>query len=100
MWRGWTTPDNADAYAAVLRDDVLPGIGSKGIAGYRGADVLRRSDGDEVEFVTLLKFDAVDDVRALAGDDYQTAYVPAAAREVLARFDKTAMHYETLALSK
>ena len=33
-WRGWTTPENADAYEALLRDSVLPSL--KQIAGYRG----------------------------------------------------------------
>jgi hypothetical protein len=49
-----------------------------------------------VEFVTLLWFDSLDGVRGLAGDDCETAYVPPAARAVLARFDARSHHYETL----
>jgi hypothetical protein len=41
-------------------------------------------------------FDSVDNVRAFAGDDYGTAYVPPAARAVLARFDEKSAHYTTL----
>ena len=41
-------------------------------------------------------FDSIDPVRAFAGDDYETAYVPPAAREILARFDEQSAHYETL----
>lgn len=26
IWRGWTTPDNADAYERVVRGQVIPGI--------------------------------------------------------------------------
>jgi len=26
IWHGWTTPENADAYASLLRTEVLPGI--------------------------------------------------------------------------
>jgi hypothetical protein len=33
-------------------------------------------------------------VKAFAGDDYETAYVPAEARAVLARFDDRSQHYE------
>ena len=50
----------------------------------------------ETEFVTVLWFDSIADVRAFAGEDYETAYVPAAARAVLARFDARSAHYEVL----
>lgn len=36
----------------------------------------------------------VDAVRAFAGDDYEHAVVPAAARKLLARFDERSAHYE------
>jgi hypothetical protein len=38
----------------------------------------------------------LDDVRAFAGDDYETAYVIPEARVVLARFDEKSAHYETV----
>ena len=49
---------------------------------------------EEVEFVTIMVFDSLDDVREFAGEDYQTAVVPAQARALLARFDKRSQHYE------
>ena len=42
IWRGWTTKDNADAYEALLCDQVFPGIEARNIAGYRGIELLRR----------------------------------------------------------
>ena len=96
IWHGWTPPDNAPAYQALLVSTVLPGIAAKGITGYRGAHVLRRAHEDEVEFVTLLWFDSLEDVRALAGEEYETAYVPSQARVVLARFDARSQHYEVV----
>ena len=66
------------------------------LAGYHGAYLLRRDVGDEVEFATILLFDSLDDVRAFAGDDYETAYVIREARMVLARFDEKSAHYEGL----
>jgi len=95
-WRGWTTPDNADAYQAIVSGTVLPGIAAGVPDGYHGAYLLRRDLGDEVEFATILFFDSIEHVRALAGEDYETAYVPPAAREVLTRFDEHSAHYETL----
>ena len=51
--------------------------------GYRSHRVLRRSRGDEVEFVTMTWFDSLDSVGGFAGDDYETpvsASQPAAGR--------------------
>ncbi|MCA9738099.1 MAG: antibiotic biosynthesis monooxygenase [Gemmatimonadetes bacterium] len=94
MWHGWTTPENADAYERLLREEIFPDIAAKGVAGYRGIRLLRRSAGDEVEFVTLMEFDALDAVRQFAGPDHEAAYVPAAARAVLKRFDERSRHYD------
>jgi hypothetical protein len=95
-WRGWTTPDNADAYHKIVSEQVLPGIAARRLDGYYGAYLLRRDLDQEVEFATVMIFDSVDKVRAFAGDDYETAYVPPAARAVLARFDEKSAHYTTL----
>jgi antibiotic biosynthesis monooxygenase (ABM) superfamily enzyme len=96
LWRGWTTPENAAAYEAIVSKEVLPSIAARGVPGYLGGYLARRSVGDEVEFATILKFDSLDSVRAFAGDDYEAAYVPSKAREVLSRFDERSAHFETL----
>jgi heme-degrading monooxygenase HmoA len=95
IWRGWTNGGNADAYELLLRTEIFPGIAAKGVPGYRGIELLRRPlpDGD-VEFMTMMTFDTLDAVRAFAGEDYEAAYVPASARNVLARFDSRSAHYE------
>jgi hypothetical protein len=95
-WRGWTTPENADAYQAIVSGTVLPGIAARDLDGYHGAYLLRRELDDEVEFATVMLFESLDHVRAFAGEDYETAYVPPAAREVLSRFDERSAHYDTL----
>ncbi len=41
-------------------------------------------------------FDSIDAVRSFAGDNYETAVVPAKARAVLTRFDAVSQHYETV----
>lgn len=94
IWHGWTTPENADAYERLLREEIFPGIAAKGVVGYRGIQLLRRPLGGEVEFITLMEFDSWDAVRDFAGADYETAYVPPRARRVLARFDARSQHYE------
>lgn len=94
IWHGWTTPDNADIYEALLKEEIFVGIQERQIRGFKGIQLLRRKVGDEVEFVTIMLFDSLDAVREFAGEDYERAYVPEKARAVLSRFDQRAQHYE------
>ena len=61
--------------------------------GYRGIELLRRDAGGETEFMTVMRFDSLRDVRAFAGQNYETAVVPPKARALLARIDEQAAHY-------
>jgi heme-degrading monooxygenase HmoA len=94
IWHGWTTLANADAYERLLRTEIFHGIAGRAIDGYRGIELLRRERESDVEFVTLMWFDSLDAVRVFAGDAYETAVVPAAARALLSRFDARSAHYE------
>ena len=96
LWRGWTSLDNADAYEAIVRGEVIPGIEAIRISGFRHIDLLRRKLEHEVEFVTLMWFDDLDSIKRFVGDDYTTSHVPPAARTVLARFDERVAHYEVV----
>src|SRR5512132_3479464 len=93
LWHGWTIPANADAYETLLKHEVFTGIQGRQIAGYRGIHLLRRDAGSEVEFVTIMWFDSLDAVRAFAGEDYEVAVVPPAARALLSHFDARSQHY-------
>ena len=95
-WRGWTTPDNADAYERIVRGEVIPGIEARRIPGFRHIDLMRRELGDEVEFQTLMWFDSREAIKAFVGEDYAVSHVPAAARAVLSRFDQRAAQYEVI----
>ena len=94
IWHGWTTRANADAYEAALRAEVLPGIHR--VPGYRGAYLLRRDAGEEVEFVTVTLFDDMDAVRRFAGADYELAVIHPEAGKLLSRYDQRSAHYETI----
>jgi antibiotic biosynthesis monooxygenase (ABM) superfamily enzyme len=94
IWHGYTTPENADTYEALLKREIFHGIEQKKLDGFRGIELLRRSVGDEVEFITIMRFDSIDNIKAFTGEDYETAYVPAEARRVLKRFDPRSQHYE------
>ena len=94
-WRGWTKRSNADAYEALLRGKVLPGL--EGIDGYRGGYVLRSDSDDESEFVVVNFFASLDAVKAFAGADYRTPVFEPEAKALLARFEPVANHYEVRA---
>jgi heme-degrading monooxygenase HmoA len=94
IWHGWTTAGNANAYEALLRAEVLPGIHR--IAGFHGAYLLRKTAGDDVEFITICVFDDYEAVRRFAGDDYAVAVVPPHAQKLLLRYDARAEYYEVL----
>ena len=94
LWHGWTTRDNADADENLLRGEIFPGILARKVEGFERIEKFRRDAGSEVEFVTVMWFCSLDAVKRFAGKDYEAAYVPAAARNVLARYDARSHHYE------
>jgi hypothetical protein len=96
QWRGWTMPENAEAYERIVRDEVIPGIEARKIPGFRHIDLMKREFGDEVEFQTLMWFDSLDAIKAFMGEDYSVSHVPPAAQAVLKRFDSHAAHYEVI----
>ena len=96
LWRGWATPDNAAAYEAIVRGEVIPAIEARHIPGFQHIDLMRRDLGNEVEFQTLMWFDDLDSIRAFVGEDYAVSHVPPAAQAVLVRYDRRAVHYEVL----
>ena len=54
LWHGWTTPENADSYEALIRSTIFPGILGRKIEGSRRVELYRRPLGEEVEFVTVM----------------------------------------------
>ena len=94
MWKGWTADDAAaDAYEAFLKQSFLPSAAK--LAGFRGADVLRRQiPSGETEFVTLTRFDSIDAVKTFAGEDYERARIAPRAHELLSRHDTFCTHYD------
>lgn len=97
VWHGSTRPEHADAYESMLKPELLPGISK--VQGYRGSYLLRRNLGAEVEFITILLFDSLDDIRAVAGPDYETSIIPEERRKYLSSHDEKAAHYEVSAMN-
>ena len=112
IWHGWTKPEKADAYEELLKREIFVGIRGRAIPGFQSIQLFRRDLGTEpgspadasasagvveVEFITVMWFDSLESVRVFAGEDYEAAVVPPAARALLSRFDARSQHYEVKA---
>ena len=98
LWHGYTKPENAAAYEALLKPELLPSIGR--VKGYRGSYLLRKDKTDEVEFITIMLWESIDAIRAFAGPDYETSIVPEERRQYLSRHDASSVHYEIVSTHK
>jgi antibiotic biosynthesis monooxygenase (ABM) superfamily enzyme len=92
IWRGWTKRPDAMAYERMLRDEIFPSIAARKISGYHGAELFIRENGDEAEFVTLLRFDSMDGVKEFAGDNASKPVIYPKAEALITRMEQ-ARHY-------
>jgi antibiotic biosynthesis monooxygenase (ABM) superfamily enzyme len=98
IWHGWTKRADAEAYEKMLRNEIFPSIAARNIQGYHGAELFVREDGDEVEFVTLLRFDSMDAVKEFAGADESKPVIFPKAERLIARMER-ARHYRVAGAS-
>ena len=98
IWHGYTKPQHADAYEAMLEPELLPGISKA--KGFRRSYLLRRDAGNEIEFITIMLWDSVDAIRAVAGPDYEAAVIPEERRKYLSRHDARSAHYEVVSVDE
>ncbi len=95
-WTGRTTAEDADEYERLVTEEILSSLAAAAGDAYRGHELARRREGNLVEFRTVLRFDSWDAVREMAGEEFEVAHVPPAARELLADYDEYARHYEVV----
>lgn len=94
VWRGWTTRENAPAYAAYLNEELFPKLAAELTSrGYRGHQLITREHGSECEFVALTWFASLESVTSFAGADYLRANVSQKAKSLLVRYEEHATHY-------
>ncbi len=96
IWHGYTTPEQANTYEKLLREEIFVGIENKKLSGYHGLQLFKRKLDNEIEFTTIMWFDDIQSVKQFVGDDYTKAYVPDTARKLLAHFDQESVHCELL----
>jgi len=94
IWHGWTKQADAPTYEQMLRDEIFPSIAARKIKGYHGAELFTRDDGDEVEFVTLLRFDSIEGVKEFAGAEESKPVIYPGVEALLTRMDERSRHYQ------
>ena len=100
IWHGWTTRDNALKYEKLLREEVLLEIAKRAIPGYKGAEIfIREAESDEMEFITLLRFETLDAVKIFAGKDYETPVIPPECRKLLKHHSEKSRHYRIVQIN-
>ena len=92
IWHGWTKRGDAQTYEDMLRNEIFPAVAARGINGYYGPELFIHEDGDEVEFVTLLRFDSMDAVKEFAGADETKPVICPKAEALITRMEQ-AQHY-------
>jgi len=92
IWHGWTKPEDAKAYEKLLCAEIFPSIAGQNIKGYRGAELFVRDADDEVEFITLLRFDSIDAVKQFAGPEATKPVIFPKAEKLITRMEQ-AQHY-------
>ena len=91
-WRGLAKANRADAYVRHLREQTFPAI--RKLPGFKSASILRRDVASGVEFLIVTTWDSLDAIRAFAGDDIDTAVVPAQAQAMTIDSDRVVRHFE------
>ena len=93
-WRGSAAKDRRDDYPRHFQTMVLPEL--QALSGFRGAMLLRRETGKEIEFLVLTEWETLDDIKVFAGENHERAVVDPTAKAMLERYDDTVTEYEVL----
>jgi len=95
VWRGWTTVGHAQSYDDYLQKELFPRLDRELRShGYRGYQLLRIGQREEIEFMTMLWFESIESVRSFAGEDYETPVISDKARSLLTHFADRSDHYQ------
>lgn len=97
VWKGYATPENAPRYLEHIQHSVFPEL--EQINGFRGANVLQKTQDGEVEIIVMTLWESMDAIHQFAGADASVAVVAPNAQAVLSHYEATVSHYE-IALTK
>lgn len=92
IWRGATRAADADTYVDYLNETGLKEY--RETPGNRGAWLLRRTEGDRTQFLTLTFWEDMDAIKRFAGDEPERAVYYPEDERFLIEHDDTVEHYE------
>ena len=90
-WRGWAPAATADEYQRHYESEVAEHL--RQISGFSGARLLRRHDGDNVMFTSIVYFTSRHAVNDSAGPPPEHTVGYDAARRALTRWDDRVTHH-------
>lgn len=91
-WGARADAAGAAAYRRHFLEDVLPALSA--LPGHRGAWLLERQAGAELEILVVTLWDSMEAVRRFASSDAEAAVVAPEARAALKGFDERVRHYQ------
>ena len=91
-WRGWTRPEDTEAYAQYILGTGIAGY--KATPGNQGAYLISRPDGDRTEFLTISFWDSLDVIVAFAGQDIDQAVFYPEDDKYLVDRETTVKHFQ------
>jgi heme-degrading monooxygenase HmoA len=91
IWTGVALRDNAELYRRHFADVTLPNL--KSTKGFRGYEVLERTERDKIEFMVITRWDNMDAIRAFAGIMPDKAVIEPEARAFLVECEDYVTHY-------
>lgn len=94
QWSGLAKKEHVADYARHFGEEVLPAL--RKLAGFRGADVLRRDRKDGVEITVVTRWDSLEAIHRFAGEDVEVAVVAADAQPFFHTYDRTVSHHEVI----
>jgi heme-degrading monooxygenase HmoA len=96
LWQCWASGEDALAYERMLIDRILPEIRHSKLPGLLSMTLMKRPDGDEIHYQTILVFSSLEDIKAFAGEDAERAHLDPQGLKLLSRWDERARHYEII----
>ena len=89
-WSARATAEGAERYVQYFHESLLATL--QRFEGHRGAMVLTRRSGDEVEVTVLTLWESLDAIQRFAGPEPTVAVVEEEAQAMLLRFDGHVTH--------
>lgn len=97
VWQGVVPADKAEGYGRYLSDSDFGVRDYQRTPGNRGVCLLKRSQGDRVQFLLISLWESRDAIAAYAGPDIERARYFPYDRECLLEPDPDVAHYEVMA---